>query len=93
MTSERTKERSLARIANSGVAPGQKWRHYQTDAVYVVVAVGLFEPDLEPLVHYRIAGVPGNDYTFPVLWTRHLDVFCGQVAEDSRLIPRFIRAD
>lgn len=71
------KQAALTRINESGVFPGQKYRHWSTEDVYVVVAVGLFEPNLEPMVHYRIDSDP-----YAIVWTRELDVFCGFTLDD-----------
>jgi len=73
----------------SGVEPGQRYRHYTTGNVYLVVAVGLFEPDLTPLVHYRLAA---DEYG--VVWTRHLSEFCKQIGIDELgAIYRFLRVE
>lgn len=79
---------SLRRIAERGVLPGQKYRHYTTNDVYVVIAVGLNEPDLEPLVHYRVA-----DDEYATIWTRHLDIFCGRARQGDNFVPRFERVE
>ena len=83
------KDEALKRIADSGVAPGQRYRHFKSGTIYLVVAVGLFEADLEPLVHYRI-----DDDEYGVVWTRHLGVFCGRSLQtgtqpNAVLVKRF----
>jgi hypothetical protein len=85
---EALKDESLKRIADSGVLPGQRWRHYKTSGVYLVIAVGLHEADLEPLVHYRIA----ND-EYATVWSRHLGIFCGRALHDGTLVSRFERVE
>jgi hypothetical protein len=79
---------SLRRITERGVLPGQKYKHYNTNDVYVVVAVGLNEPDLEPLVHYRIAA---DEYA--TIWTRHLDIFCGRARQGDVFVSRYERVE
>jgi hypothetical protein len=82
------KDEALKRIAASGILPGQRYRHYGTGDVYLVIAVGLFEVDLEPLVHYRSA-----DDEYAIIWTRPLDVFGGQVPSGGALVQRFERVE
>lgn len=72
------KAASLVRINDSGVFPGQKYQHWSTKDIYIVVAVGLFEPNLEPMVHYRVESDP-----YAVVWTRELDVFCGHTIDPA----------
>ena len=79
---------STARLAASGVLPGQRYKHFKTGTIYLVIAIGMFESDLEPLVHYRDA-----DDEYAIVWTRHLDVFCGQATENETLVPRFVRVE
>jgi len=81
-----TKEAALARIAAAGILPGQTFRHYKTGSLYLVIAVGLYEPDLEPLVHYRAA-----DNEYGVVWTRQLHVFAGKALDGETLVQRFER--
>lgn len=88
MHDDTTKDASVARIAASGVLPGQRYRHYKTQNVYLVIAVGLFEADLEPMVHYRDA-----EDECALVWTRHLDAFCGQATQNDTLVPRFKRIE
>ena len=78
------KDESIRRLTASGVLPGQRYQHYRTRAVYLVIAIGLFESDLEPLVHYRLA-----EDEYGIVWTRHLTIFCGQVAQSAALVPRY----
>jgi hypothetical protein len=81
-----TKETALAQIAASGVLSGQCWEHGKTGTVYLIVAVGLNEPDLEPLVHYRKA-----DDAHAIVWTRQLHVFCGKVLDGAAFASRFTK--
>ena len=82
------KDIALVRIRESGVLPGQRYRHYKTGGIYLVVAVGLFEADLEPLVHYRLA-----DDEYAIVWTRYLGVFGGQALQDGALVRRYERVE
>lgn len=88
MKDDLLKEESLRRIAARGVLPGQRYQHYKTGNVYLVVAVGLNEPDLEPLVHYRI-----TDDEYAIVWTRCLDVFCGRALLGDAFVSRFARVE
>jgi hypothetical protein len=81
-----TKDAALARIAASGILPGQTYKHYKTGGLYLVIAVGLYEPDLEPLVHYRDA-----DDEYGIVWTRQLHVFAGKALNGETLVQRFER--
>ena len=74
------------RIADSGILPGQRYRHHATDYVYVITAIGIYEPDLEPQVIYRVS-------VDDILWIRPLDMFFGFVQKDGTLVPRFTRVD
>jgi hypothetical protein len=78
------KDAAIAQIAASGVSPGQRYRHYKTGNVYLVIAVGLSESDLEPLVHYRVA-----DDEYAIIWTRHLHIFHGRALQGDVLVSRF----
>jgi len=80
------KQASLERIRESGVLPGQIYKHHVTGGVYVVTAVGLNEPDLEPLVHYRAAEDP-----YAIVWTRQLHVFTGKALVGDTLVQRFVQ--
>jgi hypothetical protein len=82
------KDAAIAHIAASGVLPGQRYRHYKTGNIYLVVAVGLFEADLEPLVHYRLA-----DDEYAIVWTRYLNIFGGHALQDGVLVRRFDRVE
>ncbi len=77
---------ALAQLDASGVAPGQTYKHHKTNGVYLVIAVGLNEPDLEPLVHYRDAS---DEYA--TVWSRTLSAFTGYVPSDDTLVRRFDR--
>ncbi len=61
------------------VRPGQRWKHTKTGGVYTIVATGLAEATLSPVVVY--AGHDG------VVWVRALDVFLSNNDEGK---PRFI---
>lgn len=87
------KDEALKRIVDSGVLPGQRYKHFKTGTIYLVVAVGLFEADLEPLVHYRDA-----DDEYGIVWTRHLGIFCGRSLQpgtppDAVLVKRFTQVE
>lgn len=77
---------ALVAMRAFGVLPGHEYKHYRTDTVYVVIAVGLQEDTLEPLVHYRSLEDPCD-----VIWTRPLQIFCGNVIQDGALLARFVR--
>jgi hypothetical protein len=66
-------------------APGVKYRHYK-GGKYVVVAVGLKEDTLEPMVAYCDAGHhPGR------IWFRSLANFTEPVhLADGEVVPRFV---
>lgn len=66
--------------------PGQTYKHFKTGNVYIVTAVGLNEPDLEPLVHYRDAEDP-----YAIVWTRQLHVFTGKALDGETLVQRFVQ--
>lgn len=84
-----TKDLALVALRASGIEPGQRYRHYKTSNVYLVVAVGLFEPNLTPLVHYRRA-----DDEYGIVWTRDLSEFCKQIGFDELgAIFRFTRVE
>lgn len=85
---DEAKDAALSRLAALDVFPGQHYQHYKTLALYTVIAVGLFETTLEPLVHYRALN---EDYA--VVWTRTLDAFCGKVVQDGALVRRFLRVE
>jgi hypothetical protein len=85
---EAMKDEAIARLAASGVLPGQRYRHHKTGSVYQVIAIGLNEADLEPLVHYRIA-----DDEHAIVWTRFLGLFCGRALHDGTFVQRFERID
>jgi hypothetical protein len=82
------KQASLDRIHTSGVLPGQIYRHYKSGNTYTVVAVGLNESDLEPLVHYRAVDDPAA-----IVWTRLLHVFTGRVLDNGLFVTRFARVN
>lgn len=88
MRDDAMKEESLRRLRERDVLPGQRYQHYKTGDIYVVVAVGLFEADLEPLVHYRLAA---DEYG--LVWTRHLDIFCGRALQGDVFVQRFVRVE
>lgn len=81
MANEDKKNAALRRIDEALVRARQTWQHVKTGCVYVIVAVGLDEPTLEPAVTYV-----GHD---GIVWTRALEVFLGR--KDGQ--PRFVRLD
>lgn len=62
-----TKDEALFRLDASEVRAGQKWKHTKTGNTYTIVATGIAEATLTPVVIY--AGYDG------VVWVRALDVF------------------
>lgn len=77
-----TKEDALFLLDASEVRAGQKWKHTHTDTVYTVVATGIAEVSLAPVVIYT-----GQDR---VVWVRALDVFLGNNKEGK---ARFLLID
>jgi hypothetical protein len=73
------KDEALYRLDACEVRAGQRWKHAKTGGVYTIVATGLAEATLSPVVIY--AGHDG------IVWVRALDVFLGNT-EESR--PRFL---
>jgi hypothetical protein len=74
----KTKQEVLAEIAASPVKMGQIWQHHKTMGQYAVVAFGIHEGTMTPVVAYV-----ENDGT---VWFRNLEVFLG----DSGGKPRFV---
>lgn len=72
------KSTALAVVAASPVRPGQVWRHVKSGGKYFVVAVGLDEPSLEPVVVYS-----GRD---SVTWVRRLDEFVSRRDGEWRFV-------
>lgn len=64
-----TKDEALFQLDASEVRASQKWKHTKTGNLYTVVATGIAEATLTPVVIY--AGHDG------VVWVRALDVFLG----------------
>lgn len=81
MKDDDKKNAALRCIGESPVRALQTWRHNGTGGTYVIVAVGLDEPTLEPAVTYVDAD--------GVVWTRQLAVFLGE--KDGK--PRFTQLD
>jgi len=73
-----TKEDALQTIDASEVCPGQSWLHGKTGRRYTVIATGIDEATLAPVVIY--AGPDG------IVWVRALSVFLGE--KDGQ--PRFM---
>ena len=73
-----TKDEALHRLRACEVHPGQRWQHATTCGTYTIVATGLAEATLSPVVIYE-----GHD---GVVWVRALDAFIGQNDEGK---PRF----
>lgn len=71
------KSQALKIIEESPVKVGQIWRHVKTDHTYSILALGLDEPTLSPIVIYT-----GDD---GVVWSRLLSVFLENVDQ-----PRFV---
>ena len=78
---EVSKNQALKALDDSPVRVHQTWRHNATKNTYTIVAVGLVEATLEPVVHY--AGHDG------IVWTRTLIMFVGK--KDGE--PRFSRIE
>jgi hypothetical protein len=76
------KEQALWMLDASEVRAGQTWRHVKTGNRYTVVATGLDEATLAPVVIY--AGHDG------VVWARTLEVFTGNTEEGK---ARFLLVD
>jgi hypothetical protein len=74
-----TKNDGLLALHASEVRPGQRWRHLKTNGAYTVIATGLDEATLTPVVIY--AGGDG------VVWVRTLAAFLGDTEAGK---PRFI---
>jgi len=72
-----TKDEALWMLDASEVRAGQTWRHVKTGNKYTIIATGLDEPTLTPVVIYT-----GHD---GVVWVRALQVFLGE--KDGK--PRF----
>jgi len=68
-----TKEQALWMLDASEVRAGQTWRHTKTGRRYTVIATGVDEATLVPVVVY--AGADG------VVWVRALEVFVGNSDE------------
>lgn len=88
MKNEEAVRASLERLRASGVQPGQKFQHYATKTIYLVTAVGLYEPDVEPLVHYRDAA---DEHA--IVWSRQLHVFCGQAIVEGAFVQRYVQVE
>lgn len=76
------KEQALFQLDASEVRAGQRWKHTKTGSIYTIVATGLAEATLAPVVIY--AGHDG------VVWVRALNVFLGDNDEKK---PRFLLVD
>lgn len=72
------KEEALYQLDASDVRAGQRWKHNKTGGVYTIIATGLAEATLAPVVIY--AGRDG------IVWVRALAVFLGNNETHS---PRF----
>lgn len=66
---DKLKNESLKAIDDAPVRAGQRWQHNETKSIYTILAVGLDEETLEPVVNY--AGHDG------IPWFRKLSVFLG----------------
>jgi hypothetical protein len=67
------KEQALWMLDASEVRAGQTWRHVKTGNRYTVIATGLDEATLAPVIVYS-----GHD---GVVWVRTLEVFTGNTEE------------
>jgi hypothetical protein len=74
-----TKDQALYALDACEVRAGQRWKHTKTGGVYTIIATGLAEATLSPVVIY--AGADG------VVWVRGLAVFLENNDEGK---PRFI---
>lgn len=83
-----TKDAALTLLQESGIAAGQKYQHFKTGDVYVVIAVGLFEASCEPVVVYCRDGSNNS-----AVWVRFLGNFRGRALKDGGLVQRFSRVD
>ncbi len=77
-----TKDEALYLLDASEVRAGQTWKHTKTGNTYTVIATGIAEATLSPVVIY--AGHDG------VVWVRGLDVFLSNNDEGK---PRFLLID
>ena len=73
-----TKEQALWMLEASEVRAGQTWQHAKTGRRYTVIATGVDEATLAPVVVY--SGPDG------VVWVRALEIFVGE--KDGK--PRFL---
>jgi hypothetical protein len=71
-----TKDEALYRLDACEVRVNQRWKHTKTGGVYTIVATGLAEATLSPVVIY--AGHDG------IVWVRALDVFIGNNDEGQQ---------
>ena len=72
----------LAALSDACPAVGSRWRHYKTQAVYVVVGNAISEAMQAPLVIYRPAGVA-------VHFARPLVEWHETVEHGGEAVPRF----
>lgn len=75
------KDKALRDIDQSGLCPGQRWTSVANNTTYTIVATGVAEATLSPVVVY--AGPDG------VVWVRSLEMFMSASHDGS---PRFVRA-
>ena len=73
------KEEALFRLNACEVRAGQKWKHFKTSGTYTIVATGIAEATLTPVVVY----VDGD----AVVWVRSLDSF---ISDNDEGKPRFM---
>ncbi len=73
-----TKEEALYQLDASEVRAGQRWKHTKKGTIYTIIATGIAEATLSPVVVY--AGADG------VVWVRALTVFLDNNDEGK---PRF----
>lgn len=77
---------ALQTLDASGLAVGQRWVHYRGGR-YLIVAIGLYEASLEPMVIYTSI-TPETKIT---TWVRSLSDFLVQVNWDGKMVARFAR--
>lgn len=79
------KDAAQAELVKSSVKVGQWYAHFKDPSVpdYEIVAVGLMEETLEPVVVYR-------NVLKGTTWVRTLQNFTESVTRDGKIQPRFI---
>lgn len=75
------KDTAQAKLDSLPVRAGQRWRHFK-GGEYEIMAVGLMEDTLKPLVVYKN---PIKD----TVWARTADNFLETVEREGKTFPRF----